>query len=266
MRYAGFLAVAVLVSAVCGQLVVNEIMYNSIGDDQEWIELANIVYGPVDLDSTWVLMDGEGEFNFPEVTVEGGDFLTIFIDSDLPGDSITLDFVPDVFANGHGIKLANAGDDIILLHIEDSDTFIVDSVTYSPSWGTASNGSGPTLERIDIMGGSNDPTNWGASYWDWGSPGMINTLSGIGETHAKPHAARVIAEPNPFNAVCKISICSETHTTARISNIAGKIVASWNIVPGENVLAWQADNMPSGVYIISAGGAGNISIPVMLIR
>lgn len=247
-----------------GGLVINEIMYNSLGIDQEWIEFFNIVDSDVALDSSWILTDGEGWFNFPEIVVHPGEYMTVIVDTALEGDSIMIHFEPDVDATGHNIKLANTGDDVILLQVIDGDTFVVDSVTYSPDWVPESDGDGPSMERIDPYGEPNDPANWAASVFDWGTPGAANPVR---EKFTKPATININTRPNPFNESCEIKIVSQKPGCVKIIDIAGKEIAVWQLVPGVNSLVWTPTDNPSGLYIIAVNnGTENISSSIIFLQ
>ncbi len=250
-----------LSAVLLGQLVVNEIMYNSLGVDQEWVEFKCLHGSPIYLDSTWILTDGEGTFHFPSVMVI--DYLTVIVDTVWSGDTV-IHFTPDVDATSHGLKLANTGDDVILLHIVGSDTIVVDSVTYSPSWAPQSNGNGPSLERISPEGGSNDPSNWQASAVDWGTPGAPN---GIAEKSIAPRTLSISATPNPFNSECQIRIISQSVATAEIIDISGRVLSKWDILPGENSICWSAENIFSGIYFVRVkSNIWQVSMSILQVR
>jgi hypothetical protein len=162
---------AALFAASPGDIVVNEIMFNGpeSGTDNEWVELYNITIGPIHLDSTWTLTDGEGTFDFAPINIMGGSYLTIEVNEN---STVPFPFTPDIDATGFGIALGNSSDDIVLLE----GTTVIDSVTYDDAWGA--DGDGPSLERIDPLGPSNSSSNWGPSTVDAGTPGAENTLHG----------------------------------------------------------------------------------------
>ncbi len=162
---------AALFAASPGDIVVNEIMFNGpeSGTDNEWVELYNITIGPIHLDSTWTLTDGEGTFDFAPINIMGGSYLTIEVNEN---STVPFPFTPDIDATGFGIALGNSNDDIVLLE----GTTVIDSVTYDDAWGA--DGDGPSLERIDPLGPSNSSSNWGPSTVDAGTPGAENTLHG----------------------------------------------------------------------------------------
>ncbi len=88
------------------------------------------------------------------------------------------------------ISLSSMGSDTIRLRVDDNDIGrglsntgetltlqipggqVVDSVTYSDSWG--GDGNGFSVERIDAAADSNNPGNWAESIQTWGTPGVKN--------------------------------------------------------------------------------------------
>ena len=165
-----FLLPAILFAASPGDIVVNEIMYNSIGSDEEWVELYNTTDSDITLDADWTLSDNMRTYTFEGVTVPAGGYLTIEV---LTGGSFP--FTPDVDATGHGIQLSNTSDEVILRE----SGVIIDSVKYHDSWGDgAHDGDGPSLERIDPAAPSNSPENWNSSTVDGGTPGAENSIHG----------------------------------------------------------------------------------------
>jgi len=248
------------------QMVVNEIMANPPGtSEEEWIELFNFSDTDYYLDGNWFITDGEGEYFFEGYTIPAGGFITILFNLPDTGD---IHLVPDIDADSlsHGIRLANAADDIVLLNIQGSDTLVIDSVTYTSSWGDVAN-NGMTLERIHTFGESNDPENWDASTIEWGTPGAPNSITGIKDTPAQPAKLKVIIDPNPFNIACAISIASESQIFAKISSLDGRVVETWSFDAGNHNILWTADRMPSGIYIFNASSDSDmVSVPVVLIR
>ncbi|MDZ7767214.1 MAG: lamin tail domain-containing protein [Melioribacteraceae bacterium] len=70
-------------------------------------------------------------------------------------------------------SLNNGGDKVILM---DDNSFIIDSLTYTSSWGGSSGGR--SLERILFDQPSHESTNWGTSVSpDKATPGGINSIS-----------------------------------------------------------------------------------------
>ncbi|MCD6531476.1 lamin tail domain-containing protein [bacterium] len=250
----GFVAVAgavLLVSLAGAQIVVNEIMFNPPGTvEEEWVELYNYSDTDVYLDSTWYITDGEGEYHFEGYLLEAEGFMTLLF---YRPDSGEIHIVPDIDATGHGIHLANSADDVILIHATESDTMVIDSVTYSGDWAPDANNTGYSMERIHIFGDSNDPSNWGASTVMWGTPDALNSISEIKESSSLPAQVRISAYPNPFNSACVVEV-GGGRMQIQIRSADGRLVDSRTITGGKFV--WKPEKLPGGVYIISAEGEG----------
>ena len=154
-------------------LVINEIMYNSIGSDNEWIEIYNNSNEAVDLEGYQVL---DNNNNNPRITITAGHtiaahgYFTIAIDS-ISG-AAALTFTPDF--NGRGMfALDNTSDQVRLFH---STGLLVDAVGYmdTPPWPVAPDGTGPSLSLLDPDLDNSLAENWAASNEAGGTPGAVN--------------------------------------------------------------------------------------------
>ncbi len=151
-------------------VVLNELMYAPATDDmKEWIEIYNRRSQKVNL-KKWKLCDPSKQLTITNnnVYIQPHSFYVIAKDTlpaNLypPGTPILITSFPSMNNNGDFIA------------IRDSFGLIIDSVTYSPSWG----GEGyKSLERIfyDLPG--NDSTNWGSSRNPrLCTPGFTNSLT-----------------------------------------------------------------------------------------
>jgi len=160
------------------EVVINEIMYHPISDDDEdeFVELHNRSAAAVDL-SGWSLSDGV-DYRFPEGTVlpAGGYFVVgrnrAKLISNHPGVAPGLIFgdFGGVLSNG-GERLALARPDVILSTnqfgmVETNHVDIeVDEVIYGTGgrWGKWSDGLGSSLELIDADSDHLRPSNWADS-------------------------------------------------------------------------------------------------------
>ncbi|MCD6418322.1 lamin tail domain-containing protein [bacterium] len=261
--------IILLSCALWGQIIVNEIMYNSPSYDREWIELLNITDSDFLLDSTYVLTDGEGEYHFEGIEILSGQYLTVYVYS-YGSDTTGLYFTPDVDARGHGIQLNNDSDQVVIRYIPDDTT--LDSVQYYDDWAPGSDGGGFTLSRRDPYGESNDPTNWGTSADSLGTPGEENNVVKIKEKTTLPSNLKISVSPNPFNSSCVIFV--ETQNLAFLPEIAiydlrGNLIATpypagAGFVPldkGDSEIAKQSsrgfiwtpdEKIPSGIYLVRA--------------
>lgn len=162
------LTAGVIIAASPGDIVINEIMYNSPGDDEEWAELFNNTDSDIILDTAWTISDGEGMYRFDGIVIHSSEYLTVEIYS-----SGAFPFTPDVDASGGDFQLSNGGDQVILM---ESDV-LIDEVDYYDSWGDGRHdGDGPSLERINPLAPSNNPANWNSSVSDGGTPGAENSI------------------------------------------------------------------------------------------
>ncbi len=144
-------------------------------DDFEFIELRNV--GPRVIDLTGVRFTDGVAFDFAgsDVTeLASGEHVLVVEDqaafeirygSDLP------------VAGTWSGKLSNGGE---LLLLEDAEAGIIQLFAYDDEagWPTEPDGTGPSLEVIDIDGNYNDPANWRASTGHLGTPGTMPDLPG----------------------------------------------------------------------------------------
>jgi hypothetical protein len=158
-------------------LRITELQYHpanhpSVADDEdlEYIEVMNTDSLPVSLDGVEIA----GFANEPYVFAAGQTLE--------PGERIVVARSPAVFQSvyGTGINLAptgyfdnnlsNSGELVMLLGPQGQ---IIHSFTYDDSnpWPSAPDGSGRSLEIIDPLGNSSDPSNWRSSLYFIGSPG-----------------------------------------------------------------------------------------------
>lgn len=267
MRYWIFIALALTTALAGAQIVVNEIMFNPPGtSEEEWIELYNYSDTDVFMDSTWLITDGEGEYHFEDVLLPADGFLTILVNRP---DSGEIHLTPDIDATGHGIHLANAADDVVLLHATESDTMVIDSVTYSGSWAPDANNTGYSMERIHVFGDSNDPENWGASTVMWGTPDAPNSIAAVKEQAQLPADVRIAAYPNPFNSSCVVT--APAGSEVEVYDLRGNLIISLppvSIGGTHQTITWHPDeNTPSGIYLLKARtSTKTITARVMLVR
>jgi hypothetical protein len=157
-------------------VVINEIMYGPSGGEAEWIELYNtsatevnlrnwrfsnrVTSSKYDLTASDVYLPPKG---FAVVTRDSLAFFTFH--PSMPGLLLVNSDLPIAL-------FSNSGDAVVLF---DARTNVMDSVSYSPSWG---GGGGRSVERIAPESSSTEPSNWGTSIDPSGSsPGRVNTLA-----------------------------------------------------------------------------------------
>ncbi len=187
-------------------VVVNEIMYDPVTGQNEWIELYHRGSGPVDI-ARWKISDRPTASGSTALTISNspavmrpGDFVVIAADStilsrfgylSLPASGVRL----FILNRSSGLGLNNDGDDVIL---RDAMGRTIDSVSYAPDWHhpDLTDASGRSLERVNPEIGSNDRRNWSSSPDPiGGTPGKKNGIY----TSSVPSAASLSINPNPFS-------------------------------------------------------------------
>lgn len=153
-------------------VVVNEIMYAPRSPEPEWVELFNPSKDSIDLNG-FTLADNsntKAELTTANYLLLPGAYVVAAHDSNffnahpLAFDKVLITKIP---------SLNNTGD-VVAIH--DAAGNLIDSVSYSPSWG--GNASGKSLERILATGDSNDPQNFETSTDSSRStPGRINSVT-----------------------------------------------------------------------------------------
>lgn len=156
-----------------GAVVLNEVMFNPINGEPEWIELYNTSAYNIDLEE-WSITDvlttpakikiNSKDYSFPSKT-----YLVIAKDSTIKDfhKSISGKLIISSFAN-----MNNDADGVV---IKDSRGVTIDSLLYDKTWGGE---NGKSLERVLIENGTNTKNNWASSKdIELSTPGKINSVS-----------------------------------------------------------------------------------------
>ena len=163
-------------------ILINEIMYNTPGIDDEWIELLNISGHDITLTSDWKLEYGSETYTFDGTkTIASDGYLTIALGSHNDGTyNPDNPFTPDIAV----CTIDTSGSDDTN-HLSNSSTTtikivygtcVINEVTYDDGspWPSAADGSGPSLERIDPSLNDDSADNFAQSWDDGGTPGSEN--------------------------------------------------------------------------------------------
>ncbi len=151
-------------------LVINEIMYNSPGADEEWIELYNNTGQTIDLEN-WDICDDNASHTHIIIpaghSIAPDGYFTISITT-----NGAFPFTPDFDGTGN-FALNNGGDAV---RIWNPDHLLVDIVVYDDNspWPTEPDGDGPTLSLIQPNLDNSLGESWAASNQDIGTPGEYN--------------------------------------------------------------------------------------------
>lgn len=169
-----------------GDIVITEIMYNSSGTDDEWIEIYNASGADITLDSSWRLNYNGNTYDFTGVLISDESYLTIAVGSS--GDTIFNNdnpFTPDVSTIGipaadinNTNNLINSSATIELIYDPSGINSTIDTVTYGDGspWPTTPDGNGPSLELTDTSLDNALASSWTASYNNGGSPGSATPI------------------------------------------------------------------------------------------
>ncbi len=159
-----------------GDIVINEIMYNSADVDTEYVELFNAGTSTIDL-AGWSLRDDDDAHVF---TIPGGVALApgsfLVVSADTIGMRARYGGAVPVVGN-LDFGLGNGGDAVRLF---DDGSTMVDDVAYDddPPWPPEADGDGPSLELIDPASDNGLASSWGVSLngYPAGTPGAPNTV------------------------------------------------------------------------------------------
>lgn len=154
--------------ALPGDVVINEFMYNEPDDYSRYIELFNRSDKIIDL-SGWRQANNTGTrriISDETLLFHPNEYIVITPDDNL------LFFFPELQILNAGSRLSalkNGGDSII---IENQDSVVIDSLSYTPEWG----GAGVSIERKSVDVASYFRENWSESTASLlGTPGEPNT-------------------------------------------------------------------------------------------
>lgn len=187
-----------------GQVVINEVMYNSNGTDVEFVELFNASASAQDLTGWYVLDDNDGHDHCVlSGTLAAGAYLVVVGNPALFNAAYPSvhNINPHYFdADGAGWSLGNSGDSVRLF---DNARQLMDVVTYSDggNWPTSPDGGGPSLELLNPHADNALPTSWDPSEADGGTPGRVNSVYTDNIAPICKNGRRSIALPTSGDAV-----------------------------------------------------------------
>lgn len=241
------------------QIAINEIMYNSPGDDVEFIELVNVSGTAINL-AGWKILDDIDD-HAPCLllgTLAPNAFLVV------AGDKARFAAIypnvknvnqNDFYPNGTGWALGNTGDSVRLF----SGSVLHDVVSYQDSgdWPSKPDGSGPSLELLNPSLDNSLPTSWDPSAVDGGTPGKENSVL---TTNVKPvckDGNRDIPLPKNSDAV-KITVLAFDNEGLTKVELMVNSGSAYQAVPmydnGTNGDAVAGDSLWTGTIPAKSGG------------
>ena len=152
------------------EIIINEIMYNPSGNDDnyEWLEIVNVSTSTDYLiDSAWRFNDG-GNHQLSVVrgdeTITAGEFAVLAEDGE-----IFLQAYPDFAGTLIDTAMSlNNTEDVLTLSVNAGQSFFA-TTTYQSAWGAGDNNQ--SLERINLT------DSWRESLVIGGTPGQINSAA-----------------------------------------------------------------------------------------
>jgi len=231
-------------------VVITEIMYNSAGADDEWIEICNVSGSPQVLNDYTVRYNGSVHFTFPSsgVIMLDGTCITVSLGSNGDGTyNNDCPFTPDYgigASTNDNDNLVNSSATISL--VASDGTTDIDVVTYDDS-----DGADNTGESLHVVNTSLDNSVTNSNYWEvlnGGSPGINSLISPCtplgpeinveGTTINFPDIADGDITPNTFDGTDfgNSFIGSPIDNTFRIENFAGTtdlIITSVTVLSGD---------------------------------
>ena len=202
-------------------VVITEIMYNTSGTDDEWIEICNVSGSSQNISSYIIDVGGTTEHTFGASTMlADGDCITVSLGSNGDGTynsgcNFTPDEGEDASTNSTN-NLLNSTDTIILFAADGAS--VADVVTYDDADGA--DGNDASLHVIDAtMDNSDTGTNW-QEVTIGGSPGTNSLTSPCASTQVEFVATTsTLAEDGVFIDVC-VSITNPSGSSATTVEVA----------------------------------------------
>jgi len=172
--------VLIITDPPLANVVITEIMYNTPGEDDEWIEICNVSGSTQDISNYIIDVGGLTEFTFPaSTTIADGICITVSLGSNGDGTyNNDCPFTPDFgipAGTDYNGRLVNSTNTIMLFASDGTTT--IDIVTYDDGDDFTTDGGGSSYQIIDTSAdNSTTGSNWQAVN-NGGSPGTNSLIS-----------------------------------------------------------------------------------------
>jgi len=232
-------------SEIIGKVYINEFLASNravnqdeYGEYDDWIELYNSGELPVNLGGLYVTDDLQNPCKFQIPTHD-------FAATTIPPKGYQLLWADSQTGQGilHlGFNLNRDGEQIGLVQVTDSDTFFIDSLSF-------------TEQLTDVSYGRYPDGSSGWHHFDTPTPLDSNVIAAVISDPAKLPAAYALSQnyPNPFNpqTLIRFSLPKTVRVRLTVYDILGRIVARLaddRMTPGRYEFVFKADGLASGLY------------------
>ncbi len=243
-----FIAIIVSKSLIAQQLVINEIMFNPINSEPEWIELLNNTNSPI-LNSSFLISDPTKIYSFKIDSLGENRYCILVKDTNLIKQHRQI---PDT-ALLIQAKIPSLNNDKDSLRLFTADTVEIDSFFYKGTWSA----KGISLERADPNLTANNENNLKqCKSIDSATCGKLNSC--FQSSHIDTTIANDITiGPNPFSpnstkgkSKCVINISSDKvirKLNIKIYNLQGSLIKTildeTNLMKsGKFIYEWDGTN------------------------
>ena len=177
-RILGILFLFAVKNVLSADIVINEIMYHSVGTEVEFVELYNASGSDVNVQDWYILDNNDGHKPCKLAgTIPAGGYL--IVTGNITHFTARYPGVSPVNANAYDTgseawSFGNAGDAVKLF---DSARALQDIVVYEDGgeWPASADGNGPSLELLNPAMDNSNPSSWDPSTGNGGTPGRINS-------------------------------------------------------------------------------------------
>ncbi|MGI8603922.1 MAG: lamin tail domain-containing protein [Verrucomicrobiales bacterium] len=253
-------------NSVVANLRITEVMYNPATGGVEYIELQNTGTQSINLLGV-TFADGSpfGVFTFGSEILAPGEFIVITENA----AAFQAKYGAGIRLGGAWLSgnLSNGGEEVVLLDPFGNEihrfTFRDNS---DPAWPAAADGTGPSLEVINVHGDYNDGSNWRASAEAAGNPGSAGGAPDS-DGDGIPDHVEIAFGTDPGDPGSLPAATSSTAANGRITiawpSVAGRSyrveksldLVTWQIVTTVTGGSWEDPSTPSNsrsYYRISA--------------
>jgi hypothetical protein len=235
----------VMGSVARADVVINEIHYNPLDANLEFLELYNTAGVAVDV-SGWSIDIAVAITLPPGTTIQANGYLTLALN---PASLAAAGCPGTIVGWTPGGNLSNGGETI---RLSDASAAVVDLLTYDDAapWPTAPDGSGPSLELVNPMLDNGAGGSWAASLATNGTCNAVNSVFS-----AKP----TVTSTTPARGAL---ITSLTQVSVRFSWAVTGVTADDMIVDGTPATAVTGSG--AGPYAFTVTNSSTSAVQVVL--